>query len=211
VGDSVYHGFTTRADKQVSQGLTLQSSYTISKMIDSVQERFGGRSTFIDPNNLSLSRAIGVFDRPHHFVTNFIYELPFGPGGSWAKDGLASKVIGKWQMSGIATLSKGLPMVITGPNNTRLPGVAVRLKDPVLDADQRTLTRYFDTSAFAPAPTFSMGNDSRTQPRLRGPASRHWILLSAGTSRSASAQACSFERNSLTPSILRNSVIRMST
>jgi len=172
VGDSVYHGFTARVDKQFSGGLTLQGAYTISKIMDNVQERFGGRSTFIDPNNLSLSRSIGEFDRPHHFVTNFIYELPFGPGGAWLKNGLPSKIVGKWQMSGIATLSKGLPMIITGPNNTRLPGVgavALRLKDPVLSADDRTLTRYFDTSAFLPAPTYSLGTDSRTQPRLRGP------------------------------------------
>jgi hypothetical protein len=63
-------------------------------------------------------------------------------------------------------------MIITGPNNTRLPGVsatALRLKDPVLPDDQRTLDRWFDTSAFAPAPTYSIGNDSRTQPRLRTP------------------------------------------
>lgn len=63
-------------------------------------------------------------------------------------------------------------MVITGPNNTRLPGVgaaAVRLRDPVLPDGQRTLDRYFDTSAFLPAPTYSLGNDSRTQPKLRIP------------------------------------------
>jgi hypothetical protein len=65
-----------------------------------------------------------------------------------------------------------LPMVITGPNNTRLPGVsaaALRLKDPVLPDGERTIDRWFDTSAFAPAPTYSLGNDSRTQPRLRTP------------------------------------------
>jgi len=137
-----------------------------------VQERFGGRSSFIDPNNLSLSRSIGEFNRPQFMTVNFIYELPWGPGKALARSGVLSHIVGRWQVSGITQLGKGLPLVISGPNNTRLPGVsaaAVRLKDPVLEANARTLDRYFDTSAFQPAPTYSIGNDSRTQPRLRGP------------------------------------------
>lgn len=173
VGDSIYHGFTARVEKQMSHGLMVAASFTASKLIDNVQERFGGRSTFIDPNNLSLSRSIGEFDRPRNLVVNFIYELPVGQGRAWLKEGVASKIIGQWQVSGIGTFSKGLPVIITGPNNTRLPGVnsvTMRLKDPVLA--ERSPDRWFDTSAFAPAPLYSLGNDSRTQPQLRGPGLR---------------------------------------
>lgn len=172
VGDSIYHGFTLRVDKKMSAGLNLQAAYTVSKQIDDVQERFGGRSTFIDPNNLSLSRSIGEFDRPQYLVVNYIYELPFGHGRKWMSRSLPGRIIGNWQLSGITTFGKGLPIVITGPNNTRLPGVsatALRLKSPVLPGGEQSLDRWFDTSAFAPAPTFSLGNDSRTQPNLRTP------------------------------------------
>ncbi len=172
VGDSVYHGMTVRLDKRMAQGLTLQASYTLSKQIDNVQERFGGRSAFIDPNNLSLSRSVGEFDRPQYFITNYIYELPFGPGKRWAGSGWPARLLGNWQVSGITTLGKGLPIVITGPNNTRLPGVsavAMRVRTPVPAEGQRTLDRWFDTTAFQPAPTFTLGNDSRTQPNLRTP------------------------------------------
>ena len=172
VGDSVYHAFTLRVDRRFDNGLSFQLAYTGGKQIDNVQERFGGRSSFIDPNNLSLSRSAGEFDRPRFMAVNFIYELPFGPGKNFAKRGALAHITGRWQVSGITQFGKGLPLVISGPNNTRLPGVsaaAVRVKDPVLDASSRTLERYFDTSAFQPAPTYSIGNDSRTQPRLRGP------------------------------------------
>jgi hypothetical protein len=121
---------------------------------------------------MALSRSVGEFDRPRYVIFNYIYELPFGPGKPFARSGIGSQILGRWQIAGITTFGKGLPLVITGPNNTRLPGVsarAIRLGDPVLGASQRTLDRYFDTAAFAPAPTFSIGNDSRTQPRLRGP------------------------------------------
>ncbi|MGH8247852.1 MAG: carboxypeptidase regulatory-like domain-containing protein [Gammaproteobacteria bacterium] len=172
VGDSVYHGMTVRVDKRTSHGLTVQASYTVSKQIDNVQERFGGRSNFIDPNNLSLSRSVGEFDRPQYFITNYIYELPFGHGKRWAGAGWPARLLGNWQISGITTFGKGLPMVITGPNNTRLPGVsatALRLRSPLLPDDQRSIDRWFDTDAFRAAPTYSMGNDSRTQPNLRIP------------------------------------------
>ena len=172
VGDSIYHGFTLRIDKQLGHGLSFQVAFTAGKQIDNVGERFGGRSSFLDPNNLGLSRSTGEEDRPQHFITNYIYELPFGRGRKWLNTGLGSRLLGRWQFSGVTTFSRGLPMVITSPNNTRLPGVgaaAVRLKDPVLPDAQRTLDRYFDTTAFLPAPTYSLGNDSRTQPKLRIP------------------------------------------
>ena len=105
-------------------------------------------------------------------VTDESGGLPFGPGRKWFSKGIGSHILGRWQFSGVTTLSRGLPMVITGPNNTRLPGVgaaAVRVKDPVLPSGQSTLDRYFDTTAFLPAPTYSLGNDSRTQPKLRIP------------------------------------------
>src|ERR1051326_2384884 len=103
---------------------------------------------------------------------NYIYELPFGPGKTWLRSGPLSRLLASWQVSGVTTLGKGLAMVVTAPCSTNLPGVnctPLRLRDPVIDGDQRTLNRYFDTAAFAEPPPFSLGTDSRTEPRLRIP------------------------------------------
>jgi hypothetical protein len=119
-----------------------------------------------------LSPSIGGFDRPQYLIVNFVYDLPFGQGKTWLNEATGSHILGRCKISGITTLAKGIPMVITGPKNTRLPGVsaaAVRLKDPVLPDNERTIYRWFDTTAFAPPPTYSPGNHSRTQPRLRTP------------------------------------------
>ncbi len=185
IGDSVYHAFTLRVEKKMARGLNLQASYTAGKEIDNAQERFSGRSTFIDPNNLRISRSIGDYDRPQFLVFNYIYEMPFGPGKGWLGHGPASHIVGNWQVSGVTTLGKGLPLVITGPNNTRLPGVsavATRLKSPVL-SDGQTLDRWFDTGAFVQAPQFSLGNDSRTQPNLRGPGMKTFDIGLSRTQR----------------------------
>jgi hypothetical protein len=171
VGDSVYHGFTLRADKRFARGLLFQASYTFSKLIDNVQERFGGRSSFTNPYNLRQSRSLSDQDRSQIFVANFVYELPVGTGKHWAGKGIAGKALGNWQVSGIWTMENGQPVVITGPNNTQLPGIsayALRLHNPNLSSGQ-SIDRWFDTTAFASAPLYSLGTDSRTEPNLRNP------------------------------------------
>jgi hypothetical protein len=172
VGDSIYHGMTARVEKQWEHGLMFQASYTGSKLIDNVQERFGAGTSFIDPNNLSRSRSLSEDDRPQLLVINYVYALPFGSGRKWLGDGWARRVVGNWDVSGITTLASGRPLAISSPSSTQLPGVnayAERLKLPVLPKKEQTLDRWFDTTAFKAAPAFSLGNDSRTQPDLRGP------------------------------------------
>jgi hypothetical protein len=171
VGDSVYHALTVRADKRFAHGLLFQTSYTFSKLIDDVQERFAGRSSFNNPYNFKLSRSVSDQDRSQIFVANFVYELPVGTGKHWVGHGVSGKVIGNWQVSGILTAENGQPVVITGPNNTQLPGIgayAMRLHNPNLASGQ-SIDRWFDTTAFTSAPLYSLGNDSRTEPNLRNP------------------------------------------
>jgi hypothetical protein len=179
IGDSVYHGFTLHVKKKTSHGLTLQANYTISKEIDDAQERFAGRSNFIDPNNLKLSRAISEWDRPNYLVISYVYELPFGPGKQWLGKGALARIVASWQVSGVTSFGSGVPLVITAPCSTNLPGVnctPLRLKDPVLPSGQGTISHYFDTTAFAVPPAFSLGSDSRTEPRLRAPGINNFDL-----------------------------------
>jgi carboxypeptidase family protein len=170
-GDSIYHALALRADKRFGHGLLFQVSYTFSKLIDNVQERFAGRSSFNNPYNLRASRSLSDLDRSQMFVANFVYELPVGTAHRWAGNGKVGKIVGNWQVSGILSLQNGQPVVITGPNNTQLPGIgayAMRLHDPNLASGQ-SIARWFDTTAFTSAPLYSLGNDSRTQPNLRNP------------------------------------------
>jgi Carboxypeptidase regulatory-like domain/TonB dependent receptor len=178
-GDSIYHGATLRINRRLATGLTLQVAYTASKMIDNMSERFSGRTSFIDPNNLSLSRSVSDEDRSRVFQTSYVYQFPFGKGQRWLRKGLLSSILGNWQTSGVVSLLKGRPVIITGTAATHLPGVsatAVRLYSPVLPAGQQTLDRWFDTGAFMNPAPFTLGNDSRTQPNLRGPGEQNFNL-----------------------------------
>jgi hypothetical protein len=159
-------------------GFFLQASYTFSKGINDVPERYAGRrGSIIDPTNLGLSRAIAEYDRPNYLVMNYIYQLPFGQGHQVLGKGAVGHIIGNWQWSGVTTYGSGLPVVITVPNNTNLPGigaVADRIHDPHLKNGAQNPDKWFDTSAYAiPAP-FTTGNGNRNEPRLRGPAYGDW-------------------------------------
>src|SRR5262249_58158912 len=76
IGDSVYHGFTLRAERSFSHGLLFQASYTAAKLIDNVNERFLGGTNYINPYDLSQSRPISARDVSQRFVPNYLYALP---------------------------------------------------------------------------------------------------------------------------------------
>ncbi|MDX2181750.1 MAG: carboxypeptidase regulatory-like domain-containing protein [Bryobacteraceae bacterium] len=180
-GDANYHGLQLQVDKQYSQGLSLSASYTFSKTIANV---FESDATEAFPHNArynpDYSRTVEPNDIPHRFVASYVYELPFGKGKRFVSNGFAAALIGNWQVSGITVFQSGTPLRIAAPDTTNLydfslsVGRANRLKDPALPADQRTTARYFDTSAFAAAPAYTLPTDSVTQPRLRNYGRRNW-------------------------------------
>ena len=122
VGDSIYHGFTLRAERSFSHGLLFQASYTAAKLIDDVNERFLGGANYINPYDLSLSRAISAADVSQRFVANYVYELPFGHGKQFLSHGIASWILGNWQTSGILSIQTGNPISISAACN--FPGVS---------------------------------------------------------------------------------------
>jgi Carboxypeptidase regulatory-like domain/TonB dependent receptor len=179
VGDSYYNAMTVQLQHRDAHGLFFQIAYTLSKEIDDINERYNGRGgTIIDPNNLGRSRGLAEYDRPQFLTINYIYQLPFGPGHKVFGSGLISKIIANWQLAGVTAYGSGLPIVITAPGSTYLPGigaVADRLHDPHLRSGQNP-QHWFDTTAYGiPAP-FTVGTGNRIEPDLRGPAYGQWDM-----------------------------------
>ncbi len=172
VGDSIYHGFTLRAERSYSNGLLFQVSFTGAKLIDNVNERFIGGTNYVDPYNLNRSRSISAADISRRFVANYVYELPFGHGKKFLSTGIASWILGNWQTSSILSAQNGTPLSITGACNfsgaSGYGCYADRLKDGNLASGQ-SMNRWFDTAAYASAAQYSFGTGSRTEPDLRNP------------------------------------------
>jgi len=172
IGDSVYHSGFARLQRAFKGGVLFQFAYTFSKVIDNVPENFAAQTSIINPFNLGSSRSLGDWNRTHTVSSSWVWELPFGPGKRLLAQGIAGKLVGGWQVSGVLTLGSGIPVAITGPSNTRLPGVngtVQRLRNPNLPAGEQTLNHWFDTTAFAPAALYTLGNGSRNEPNLTAP------------------------------------------
>lgn len=159
-GDSTMHQLQVEAIQRYSRGLTLQAEYSWNRSLDNVPI-VGGP---INPYDLSADRGNSEQVRRHIFSVAYSYELPFGPGKPIANVGGAlGKVIGGWQVAGITYLRSGTPFSVTF-NATQagwFSGRANLLHDPTLPRSERTITKWFDTSAFAVPAPFTYGNSAR--------------------------------------------------
>src|SRR5581483_8184977 len=173
-GDASYQSMTARIEKSYSKGFTLSIAYTLSKLIASTAE---SNTWVIGPSNAlynpGYNRGLDANDTPHRLVIGHLWDLPFGKGKPYLTGGVAARVLGNWQFSGITVLQAGRPILISAPDNTGLldfaytNGRADRVASGVID--NPTKTQWFNTSAFRPAAAFTVPTDSLSQPNLRTP------------------------------------------
>ena len=78
---SRYDALQLKAERRTGFGLNLLSSYTWSKCIDNGSfcgSNASGGTTPQNPNNLDAERGRCQYNTDHRFVTNLVYQLPFG-------------------------------------------------------------------------------------------------------------------------------------
>ncbi len=169
VGNSTYHALQVKAERRMASGLTFLTAYTWSHSISGPSDIGGqvGGGSFIgspqDVYNHANERSTSGFDLRHRFVTTFLYDLPFFKGSK----GLTRALLGGWQASTIITLQDGYPAPVIANRDTTGTGVQSRPdvlpgQNGNLDGDERSWTRWFNTSAFQVAPFGRFGTSSRT-------------------------------------------------
>jgi hypothetical protein len=172
-GDMRYNSMTVRVQKQYSHGIMAQLAYTLSKTIANTAQSntwvVGPSNGLYNPN---FNRSIEANDVPQRLVLSYVYDLPAGKGKQYLNHGIGAAVLGGWELSGISAFQSGRPILITAPDQTNLydfsytNGRANRLHSPVLSSGQSD-SHWFDTTAFAVAPPYTIPNDSLSQPNLR--------------------------------------------
>jgi hypothetical protein len=171
---STYHAFQFTAEKRFSAGLSALVSYNNSKLINDATSSNAGNSSVGDWRVGRLDRrgerSLDVNDTPQRLVVSAVYELPFGPGKTWLKEGILGALIGGWQLNGIYSYQSGNPLAIRGANNFTGINRPNLVGNPTLPGDQRTILRWFNTDAFANPANWTIGNVGRYMPNTRGPA-----------------------------------------
>lgn len=172
-GSSTYHSLQLRVEKRFQSGLSLLGAYTKAKFISDVSSDKGFAGDINAPiqnsNNRRLDRSLSPQDISDRLVASYVYDLPFKSRASWSRHLLAG-----WQLSGITSLQTGRPLILSNQtNNTASLGGNSRPnstgQSAHLDSGQRTLNRWFNTSAFTEPAPFTFGNVGRTLPDVREP------------------------------------------
>ncbi len=165
---ATYHSLQAKLEKRFSGGLSLLSGYTWSHGLDNSingEDNAAGSTNPQNPRDTRAERSSSATDVRHRFVTSAIYELPLGRGGHWLGGSAAGRaLLGGWQVAGIVVAASGVPMTPTvspNPANTTGPARPDRLRDGNLPRPERTVDRWFDSAAFAPATSFTFGNSGR--------------------------------------------------
>jgi Carboxypeptidase regulatory-like domain/TonB dependent receptor/TonB-dependent Receptor Plug Domain len=172
IGDGDYHSGQFKLERRFREGLFVLASYTWSKSLDTVSSALfssdvtGGVQNVFD---VSQNRGPSDWDVPHRFSLSYVWDIPYGKGGN----GFAHALLGNWQVTGVFVARAGMPGTVTVggtvPGGDARPNV---LHDPNLPSSERSVDRWFDTSAFvanyaADGRTLLAGNAGRNI--IRGP------------------------------------------
>jgi hypothetical protein len=169
-GNGNYNSLSFKATRRFSQGMSVISSYTWSKSIDTTSGiRNQGFDTLYPQNSycLTCERGLSAFDTRHRMVTSVLYDLPFGKGKAVnISNPVLNVIAGDWNVGGIFTLQSGMPgnLSIGGVDNAstgsggydrpNVTGTSPYLSNP-------TPSRYFSLDAFVEAPAGQFGNVGR--------------------------------------------------
>ena len=169
IGRSSYLAGFIRLQRRFSDGFSLLAHYTRSKYLDNVESanEYGSTGSYMDAYHRNLDWARSASDVPDHVVLTLLYEVPPFSGNP-----LVNSALGHWRIGVVETLQSGPPFtVVTSANTTNaFPAGPLRpnlTADPVLASDERTLTHWFNTSAFVNPDPFTFGHSPRSV--LRGP------------------------------------------
>ncbi|MDZ4799963.1 MAG: TonB-dependent receptor [Bryobacteraceae bacterium] len=173
--DSRFNSLQASWTRRMSKGLRLLTSYTWAKSLDN-NSGSGTGATFTgldgDQTRLSLNRGPSDYDRAHRMVINFSYLIP--------SPGFGKRILGGWQLAGVAIAQTGTPISILDSSGAALYGTATSRASWAPGATVETatksgrtqdrLTQYFNTAAFVRAGN-GFGDTGRGI--LRGPAQRN--------------------------------------
>ena len=180
-GVSKYNGLQTSLQRRFNNGLAFDANYTWAHALSDntgFSEEGDQGVTNADPTHIrQIDYGNAENDIRNRFALSLNYELPFGKEFTGAK----KLVLGGWEANTIAVFQSGKPFSII--NSGSAGGFGNRASPKYNGGSDRpnqihpaslahkTLTEFFDTTAFVPQPLGTVGNVKRNS--LYGPNFRH--------------------------------------
>lgn len=166
-GQSTYHSLQLSLTRRASS-LIFGASYTFSKSIDNGSNPGSGvlpsgaldRGSEFDSSIVignqrdgRANRGLSDFDRTHHVVIHYVWDLPVPPAAMKSRFG--RRALSGWQSAGIITLMSGLPVDTFDPAGGSLYGLDGTRPSWASGSNRAAATHnvpagyYFNPAAFA--------------------------------------------------------------
>ena len=167
-GNNNFNSLQVSLHRRFVRGLLFQTNYMWSHGIGDASIGSGEAIAIQNMACRACDRSSTNIDVRHNVTINAVYELPFGSGKQFASSGLISRMLGGWELAGIASAHTGLPVNITmtrkasaladgNTSNQRpnlVPGVDIY-------AANQTINNWFNPAAFALPGNGTHGNLGR--------------------------------------------------
>jgi hypothetical protein len=167
---SNYNSMQLALIKRYSNGFTITSNYTLSK----VEGDFGDELIpYLLPQDQSLLWGPLSQDHRHRFTTSWVWDLP-----GQNMEGPLKWVIGGWQWTGVMQYQTGRPFTVTSGQDNSLDGIGGDLAkltgQPTEPAAGSAQTVWFNAAAFAVNDPRTFGDSPRGS--LYGPSLHTWDM-----------------------------------
>jgi len=144
---SNYNAVQVTAERR-ARNLSFLASYTYSHALD---DSTASPGSVVNPYNIQGDYGNSDLNVPNRFVASATYSLPFQVGGK------LKPVVQGWQLNAILQYFDGIPFSVMAANGVG-DGLTPRAElvpgrgNGSLPSDKRTLSEWFDTSAFVSIP-----------------------------------------------------------
>ena len=192
-GSSTYHALQLTLERRFSNGFSLLTNYTHSKMIDNVGDYldFLGGLTFQDYTCPGCDRSVSSQDLSDVLRVAGVYQLPAGKGRAYLTKGPLAALAGGWNVGSFFSYDSGLPVRVGlqssastsnvfggGAPRPNATGAAVEVPGGRHVVHQAGVaTPYFNAAAFATPAPYSFGTASRYQSGIRVPGTLNFDVL----------------------------------
>jgi hypothetical protein len=151
-----FNALQTMLHRRFTRGLQVQMNYMWSHGITDASIGAGESIAYQNMACRACDRSSSSVDVRHNMTASAIYNLPFGPGKQFFDTGLPSRILGGWELAGIASARTGLPVNITMTRKaTALPDGNTSSQRPNLVpgvpiyAAHQSIDNWFNPAAFA--------------------------------------------------------------
>ena len=183
ISNSEYNSWQNSLKQTYHNGVSFLLAYTWGKSIDGgggIGSSSNSSGTVQNVYNLRDDRGLSDFDVRHRVVFSPVAQLPFGGGRAYLNHGLESAIFGGFQLSGIFSWQTGRPFTVTDASSNN-SGYYESADRPNIVPGQnpnngpKKVAEWFNTAAFALAPSFVVKNGVVTQVGQFGNAGRNII------------------------------------